>query len=1343
MNANKATKKYFKEIERLLPKALLVDRIAVRRHLGRLRRNHHLHSEPDKIVAKLAKLEEQTRASADLRRTKIQNSPRLTYNPELPIVEKKAAIIDAIMTHPVVIVSGETGSGKTTQLPKFCIEAGRGIDGRIGCTQPRRIAATTVANRIAEEMGETLGRSVGYKIRFKEISGRAVLIQIMTDGILLAETQSDGYLNEYDTIIVDEAHERSLNVDFILGYLKNLLRRRRDLKLIITSATIDTQKFSRAFDNAPVIEVSGRMFPVETRYFPLESETDVDQGYVEAAVRAVDRLQQKSPHGDILIFMPTEQDIRETCDLIEGRHHPGMQVMPLFARLSGKEQKRVFSRPKGRKVIVATNVAETSITIPGIRYVVDTGLARISQYTPRSRTTSLPVTAISRSSADQRMGRCGRMENGVCIRLFSQEDYESRPLFTQPEILRSNLAEVILRMIALRLGDIDRFDFIDRPVSGSIQDGFKLLAELGAIAAPRKAKESSKKRVASKSKRARPYRLTASGRMMARLPVDPRLARMLIEAAQQGCLKEAAVLVSALSIQDPKERPLERQAQADQAHARFKDCDSDFVVLLNIWEAYQQVASGAKTWKAVKRFCRDNYLSFKRMREWRDIHTQIKINLEENGLWAKARKRPPEPPPKTKSLFDVRYTAIHRSILSGFLSNIAVKKEKQFFRATKERQVMVFPGSYLFNNPGTWIVAAEMVETSRLFARTVANIDNAWLEELGGEQCKFTYTHPHWERNRGQVMATLSISLYGLIIEPGRPAVYGPVAPREAADIFIQSALVEGDLKQPFAFMVHNKALIDEIQGLEDRVRRRDILIHSQEIFCFYQSRLKGIYDLAGLKSKIRRKGGDDFLILARKDLIRHAPKDDELACYPEKICIGQASYGLDYRFDPGVEEDGVTVTIPSSKTSAVPGESLEWLVPGLLQDKITALIKGLPKEYRKRLVPVGSTVARIMEEMAPKDAQGSLKTALSRFIHHRFGVDIPATAWSEENLPDHLRMRIAVTTPDGKIVRSGRDAARLLTAVPCDKGPQELAALKEKWERKSLDRWDFGDLEDSVTLEGQQGGPWVLYPALDTTRGDRIDLRLFRDRQKAQRAHRQGVAALLELGFKGEIKYLRRNLALPAEFTQKGRYFGGRGALEEMLFDRVRADLFQRNIRKQGEYEAYVENIHAKGLHSAGQKRHRALILVIDAYHATRTTLYDLESVHGANPRLMELLAALRNRLIRLVPQNFVALYSVHRLGHLVRYLKAIGLRAQRGCLDLEKDRSRADEIGLYTAKLDRLLDELTPHSSAEKRRMIEEYFWMIEEYTVSLFAQELKTAFPVSKKRLEKKLAQIKRTV
>ncbi len=1403
------------------------DRLAAKREIRYLARKSGKFKPDQKLLTRISRLENRLQASVQKRNHRRENLPRLHFNEELPIFTKKDEIIQAIARHRVIVVSGETGSGKTTQLPKFCLAAGRGIDGLIGCTQPRRIAATSVARRIAEELGQEPGNAVGYKIRFRNRTAGDAYIKMMTDGILLAEAQSDRDLSAYDTIIVDEAHERSLNIDFILGILRTLIRKRNNLKLIITSATIDTEKFSRAFEDAPVIEVSGRMYPVDIQY--PEPEADPTQEneltHVEMAVQAVKRVLRQSRSGDMLVFMPTEQDIRETCELITAENPQGARIMPLFARLTAIEQSRVFARQSDRKIIVATNVAETSITIPGIKYVIDSGLARISRYSPRTRTTSLPVTPVSRSSCDQRKGRCGRVQNGVCIRLFPEEDYETRPQYTPPEILRANLAEVILRMISLKLGDISEFPFIDRPDLKSIKDGFDLLFELGAIKNRLKAQGSREKAASGSEGRGRKTEvsgqktesrvqkeesleqrvtlggksrgrvvLTEKGRLMARIPLDPRLSRMLIKAKKEGCIDEIIIIVAALSIQDPRERPVEKAREADRVHATFHDSQSDFVTLLNIWHRYHSHRQTVKSNNQMKRFCREHFLSFMRMREWRDIHHQISDILKEhgirNGKWGmrpsahrglrpvgnseggrgkgergkgnaevgmrkgegrmrnvgerrgKAEKALGNGSNSEFHMPNSTFEAIHKSVLSGFLSNIAQKKDNNIYRTTKGREVMIFPGSGLFNKAKNWIVAEEMMETSRLFARTVADIDSEWLEELGGDLCRRTYQDPHWEKNRGEVVASEQVSLFGLIIVPDRKVSYGKVNPAEASSIFIQSALVKGDVKRPFAFMKYNLQLIDEIEDIENRFRRRDLLVDEHNMFEFYQQKLPGFCDIHSLAKYLKRKGNDRFLRMEKEMLLQYRPDTSELVQYPTRLDINRHAFECSYCFDPGKDDDGVTVKVPSALAPSVSPETIDWLVPGLYPEKIEVLIKGLPKAYRKKLVPVKNTVDIIVREM-PK-SQTSLVSVLGDFIYRRFGVDIPAAAWSTDSLPDYLKMRISVTAPDGKELRAGRDVALLRHDTGKRVKSDEFEAACRKWNKKGITRWDFGDLPEFVSDSGNKKTNWVAYPALETdpATNKSVHLRLFRRRVQAIAAHRAGVAALYAIHFSKNLKVLKRQLILPGDARFMADYFGGPKKLVQQMYDRVIEKLFAKNIRSEKVFYAHAESVTAR-IFPTGRELLDKTIPVLNAYHDARSRVYKLQQANRTNSMAVSFFEELTREVEHLVPQTFVAIYDIRRLDHLPRYIQAAAIRARRAVVDFEKDRVKSNAIIKFTDGLNQLLKALSPSVSDEKRQTIEAYFWMVEEYKVSVFAQELKTAIPISAKRLEMKLKEIGRMV
>jgi ATP-dependent helicase HrpA len=1243
----------------------------------------------------------------------------------LPIVDRKEDIIRAIRRHPVVVVTGETGSGKTTQIPKMCIEAGRGLRGMIGCTQPRRIAAVTVAQRIAEELGEDVGRVVGYKIRFEDRSGPRPLIKLMTDGILLMEAQTDPRLRAYDTIIVDEAHERSLNIDFVLGILRKLLLSRRDLKVIVTSATIDTEKFSRAFDHAPIIEVSGRMYPVELHYRPIDPEAEEkgDFTYVDAAVQAVEDLRRQRKRGDILIFMPTEQDIRETCDLLEDRHDKNCVVLPMFARLSGAEQRRVFQPTTVQKIVVATNVAETSITIPGIRYVIDTGMARISRYSPRTRTTSLPIRSISRSSAEQRKGRCGRVQNGLCIRLYAEEDFDNRPLFTEPEILRTNLAEVILRMLSLDLGDIESFPFIDPPAARAVRDGLDVLQELGAV-----------EKIASvdETRAAGAFRLTERGRRMARLPIDPRISRMLLEARKENCLEEVLVIASAMTIQDPRERPLEQAQRADQMHAAFRDPTSDFITLLRIWNHYNDHRDSMTTQNRMRQFCRERFLSYRRMREWRDVHDQIRsILIEQEG----GRKPGRQTPPDARRLTD----GIHKSILSGYLTNIAVRQAKNIYTATKGRQVMIFPGSSLFNKGGDWIVASEIIETSRLFARTVANIDPQWLEAVGGDLCRHTYTAPHWEKNRGEVVASEQVSLFGLVIVPGRPVSYGRIDPETSANIFIRSALVEGDVKQHLPFLEHNRRLTASIEAMEEKIRRRDLLADEDQIAGFYEQRLSGIYDIRSLQKLIRDRGGDAFLRMCEADLLRRSPDQHTLALYPDEYASGKLRFSFSYRFDPGHPEDGVTMKIPVHLLSRAPTEALNRCVPGLYREKINALLRGLPKELRKKLQPLAQT-ADLIEAGMPS-AEGPLPSSLGRFIHEHFGVDIPASAWPLDKLPDHLKMRYAIVDARGTEIASGRDISRFRTDVLSAGENAVFETTRKAWEKTGSTQWDFGDLPEEIPLESRGILQGFAYPALQAADGS-VNLRLFRTQQEAHESHLKGVAALYGIHLQPVLKHLKKSLALSGDMKVWAAAFGGPKVFESRLYEKILQDLFAAPVRTPAAFHRHAE-ASAPLILPAGQALLRSIRPFVEIYHETVMTLRALEMSNRFNEPAKMFLATLRKDLDALIPDDFLVQYNAERRGHIVRYLKALVRRAERGLLHLEKDIEKSKEIMTYDLFLQEQFKGLTPGSSTEKRQALDAFRWMIEEYKVSLFAQELKTPYPISKKRLDQKMQEIRRIV
>ena len=1336
----KETKALIRKIHASLSGCLSVHKPSLYQELRRIEAS--LERTPDEksrgsAMGRLVRLDRKAAESIAQRDARRAGLPRIDYPPELPITDRRDAIVEAIRRHQVVIVSGDTGSGKSTQIPKMCLEAGRGIRGLIGHTQPRRIAAMTIARRISEEFGKPVGGPVGYKIRFEEKTGPHSYIKVMTDGILLAEVQLDPFLNIYDTIIVDEAHERSLNIDFLLGILRSLLKKRRDLKLIITSATLDTKKFSEAFGNAPVIEVSGRLYPVELRYRPFDSEAE-EVTYIDAARRAVEEIELESSQGDILIFMPTEQDIRETCAVLAGRHkgRDSDTVLPLFARLTWAEQRRIFAPSPFRKIIVATNVAETSLTIPGIRYVIDTGLARIAQYNTRTRTLNLPVTTVSRSSADQRKGRCGRVAAGVCIRLYDAADYEAWPLYTPPEILRSNLAEVILRMLSLRIGDIESFPFIDPPEARNIRNGLEALIELDAVqadeAAARAGRTDAGRKDARQDGKMR-YVLTDLGRQMARLPVDPRISRMILEAGKEGCIRDVAVIASALSIQDPREWPFDQLEAARKAHEPFLDPSSDFMTFLNIWSRYHAHHSEPKSQSRIRKFCRSNFLSYRRMREWIDIHDQLTAILTESGSLPKDAEQS-------------AYPGIHKSILSGYLSNIAVRKEKNVYAAARGREVMLFPGSGLFNRGGEWIMAAEMVETTRLYARTAAVIDREWLEPLAKDLCRYSYADARWQRKRGEVVASEQVTLFGLVIVAGRPVSYGRIAPDEASAIFIRSALVEGDLEKFPRFLERNQSLIEKIANMEDKLRRRDLLVSDEDLFAFYAERLPGVYDIRTLQKLIRDSGGDDFLLLREEDLLRRAPDRDELSQYPDRTALGKLAYSLQYRFNPGSQEDGLTAAVPYGLVGAVSAPAADWLVPGLQREKLAFLIKALPKEFRKRLVPVPETVETILGEM-PRQEDAPLASALSDFILKRFGVDIPARAWPMDALPDHLKMRFSITDGKGREIRSGRDIGELKSEISSDVESRAWGKARKKWEREDVTAWDFGDLPESIVLEGPAGMEGLAYPALDeepsadSAEGSHISIRLFQNREEAQRAHERGVRSLYALYFKKDLQYLKKQ-PLPGEWKNWAGEIGGEKELRSAIRKRTLLKLSPGVIRMEREFLHHAEQLSGKIL-LIGLEAAREIMPALQACAGTRGVIWNLEQKHRTNKTALAFLAEIRGRMDAIASRNSIAVCGNDRLAHLPRYLKALEVRAERGLAHLDKDREKAAQVRPYETLAVGLLQSLSSKDTAAKRNAVDEFRWMVEEYQVAVFAQQIKTAFPVSPKRLQEKYKEIERMI
>jgi len=1256
----------------------------------------------------LIKLENKILKSIEYRENRKRNKPNIYYENDLPVTKRRKEIVETIKNNQVVIISGQTGSGKTTQIPKFCLEAGCGENGIIACTQPRRIAAITVASRIAEELKIPLGKDVGYKIRFGEEFSNNGYIKVLTDGMLLAEAQGDKYLNAYDCIIIDEAHERSLNIDFIIGILRKIIEKRKDLKIIITSATIDTEKFSKSFNNAPVIEVSGRTFPVEVIYKE-DTKDDLEISYGEKCAIATEELIDSTSKGDVLVFLPTEQDIRECIDLLSKKYSGKVELLPLFARLTQSEQKDVFKNTQKRKVIVSTNIAETSLTIPGIKYVIDSGVARISHYSPNTRTMGLPISPISRSSADQRKGRCGRVENGVCIRLYSEADYNKRALFTPPEIQRTNLAEVILRMISIGLNDIKSFPFIDKPPSAGIKDGYDLLEELGAI-------ERTKNDI----------KLTSNGIIMSKYPIDPRDSRMIIEAQKEGCVQDISVLAAVVSIHDPRNRPKESASQADEKHKKFNNIDSDFLTLLNIWNEYNnEVNKKGATNGKIKKWCQTNYISYKRMREWSDIYKQIIFLNNENGI----KKSEIVNSDWNNKKFNNNYSKIHRSLLSGYLSSIALKREKNFYRLTRDREGMIYPGSNLFNNGGEWIFSFEQVKTNRLYLRTVANIDVEWLEELGGHLCRRSYSSPYYSQELGEVRALEKVTLMGLPIVYNRDVDYGKYNKSEATNIFIKSCLVDGNLtpqqRKEFKFLDNNLNLIEKISKIENKLRQRNILVDESAIENFYRNKIKNITSLNELKSLIR-KSNSNFLNLKEEDLYSEIPGG--LKDYPDSYKLGDSTFKIEYHFDPGKELDGVTIKVPAQVAMDVPKEKLDMAVPGLLKDRITALIKGLPKDYRKRLIPISSTVDEILKNL--KYDHNSLNVQLSNYIYENWRFNIPQNLWDETKIPDHLRVRVSIIDEKGKEIKSSREAEILYNDYTNKlNNISKVKKAKESYERSNIRTWDFTEpLDEKLMIKGL-----VYYPAFKVE-DDSVSIILFDRLKEANRSHVNGLALLTKNTLIKQIKAIENDVQLSKEHRLLTNYFNGEKEFYNNFFFRLIRDNIDESIRNKKDFDSFTKTLSTKLLKLATDF-YLLMIPVLDEYRMIRETYSRVSN--SLKNRGENFISYIDEEIDRLMPKDFIL--KTKSFENQARFLKALNVRISNGSLNLIKDKERHLEIEHYNKEYLKIIENLSPAATFEKLDLIDEFLYMLEEYRVSIFAGNIRIPVKVSPKKLDELLSQI----
>ncbi|MCC3767466.1 ATP-dependent RNA helicase HrpA [Streptomyces sp. UNOC14_S4] len=1275
------------------------------------------------VFAEIAGEIEQAEARIASRRSSV---PAVTYPDQLPVSQKKDEILAAIRDHQVVIVAGETGSGKTTQIPKICLELGRGVRGLIGHTQPRRIAARTVAERVAEELRTPLGESVGWKVRFTDQVGADTHVKLMTDGILLAEIQTDRELRAYDTIIIDEAHERSLNIDFILGYLAQLLPRRPDLKVVITSATIDPERFSRHFGDAPIIEVSGRTYPVEVRYRPLleEESAESDRDQITAICDAVDELRREGD-GDILVFLSGEREIRDTADALEkkftragGALAQSTEILPLYARLSHAEQHRVFQRHSGRRIVLATNVAETSLTVPGIKYVIDPGFARISRYSHRTKVQRLPIEPVSQASANQRKGRCGRTSDGVCIRLYSEEDFLSRPEFTDAEILRTNLASVILQMTAAGLGDIERFPFIDPPDRRNIKDGVDLLHELGALDPQEKDHRK---------------RLTPLGRKLSQLPVDPRLARMVLEADGNGCVREVMVIAAALSIQDPRERPSEKQAQADQQHARFKDETSDFLAFLNLWR-YVREQQKTLSSSAFRRMCKSEFLNYLRIREWQDIYAQLRTVAKQMGVHIAEEDAPED--------------RVHQSLLAGLLSHIGLKDtEKNEYLGARSAKFAVFPGSALFKKQPRWVMSAELVETSRLWARVNAKVEPEWIEPLAAHLVKRNYSEPHWEQKQAAVMAYERVTLYGVPIVAQRKVNYGRIDPETSRELFIRNALVEGDWRTHHQFFHDNRKLLGEVEELEHRARRRDILVDDETLFDFYDQRLpEHVVSGAHFDSwwKHKRREEPELLNFEHSMLINEnaeaVTKDD----YPDAWRQGRLKFRVTYQFEPGADADGVTVHIPLQVLNQVSAEGFDWQIPGLREDLVTELIRSLPKPVRRNYVPAPNYAKAFLERAVP--VQEPLTTVLSRELKRMVGVPVEPGDFDLGKVPDHLKITFRIIDERKRKIAEDKD----LEALRLRLKPKTQAAITKAFEqaaasgggagqgeggaargpeqRSGLTQWTIGTLQR--TFETRRAGqPVKAYPAL-VDEGASVAVRLFDTEEEQREAMWRGTRRLILLNLPSN----------PAKFAQDKLSNQQKLALSRNPHGSIQA-LFEDCVAGAAD-----KLIAARGGPAWDEESFRKLFDAVraDIVDATLDTIRRVQEVLAAwqacerrlkattSPVLVSSLTDVKEQLAELIRPGFVTAHGVRRLPDLLRYLVAADRRLTQLPTNAERDRARMAKVKEMQDEYAWLLEQFPTGRPVPQE--VREVRWMIEELRVSYFAHALGTAYPVSDKRIVK---------
>ena len=1236
--------------------------------------------------------------------------PELSYPENLPVSAKRADILAAIRDNQVVIVAGETGSGKTTQIPKICLELGRGVRGVIGHTQPRRLAARTVAERIAQELGTELGSVVGYKVRFTDKGGSDTLVKLMTDGILLAELQHDRDLLQYDTLIIDEAHERSLNIDFILGYLKQLLPRRPDLKVIVTSATIDPERFAAHFTDkdgkpAPIVEVSGRTYPVEVRYRPIvdldDPDGDADRDQVQAISDAVVELQAEG-EGDILVFLSGERDIRDTADALNKLQLRRTEVIPLYARLSSAEQHRVFQPHSERRVVLATNVAETSLTVPGIKYVIDPGTARISRYSHRLKVQRLPIEPVSQASANQRKGRCGRTSDGVCIRLYSEADFLSRPEFTEPEILRTNLASVILQMTNIGLGDIGGFPFVEPPDRRNIKDGLDLLHELGAIE-PVTAENRPK--------------LTPVGRQLARLPVDPRLARMVIEADHAGCLNEVLVIAAALSIQDPRERPVDKQAQASQSHARFvdKDAQSDFLTYLKLWDYIKDKQQELSS-NQFRKLCKNEFLHYLRIREWQDLHSQLRQSIRDLDVVPNSVAAHPQ--------------AVHRALLAGLLSHLGMyDPEKREYLGARNARFAIFPGSSLFKKSPRWVMAAELVETTRLWGRVAARIEPEWIEELATHLVKRSYSEPHWSKAEESVVAYEKVTLYGIPIVAQRKVHYGKIDPELSRELFIRHALVYGEWTTKHQFFHDNRKLLKEVEELENRARRRGIVVDDETLFDFYDQRVGAEVTSARHFDtwwKKARQDAPDLLSFEREMLVNENAAAVTEEQYPNVWRQGKLRFKLTYQFEPGADADGVTVHIPLAVLNQVEPEGFDWQIPGLREELVTELIRSLPKPIRRSFVPAPNYAKALLEKLPARE--GSLLDGLEREMRRMGARDLDRSDWDLARLPEHLTMTFRILDEHGRKIAEGKDLVALKEKLK-PKLRESLSSAADDIERSGLKTWDFGPVQH-VYEQHQRGVAMKAYPTL-VDEGQSVALKLLDTPEEQADAMRLGVRRLLLLNIPSPVKAMLAALDNKQKLALGTNPYGPVPLLFEDCVACAADYLMDQNGGPVWDAAGFAA-LRDKVREDLAETAENALIIVADTLIAAHELDRRLKGT--ASLALLPSLTDVKTQLANLLPKGFISATGYEQLRQLPRYLRAISYR-----LDKMKDDPYRDQTNL--AKVQQLQREYEDALSRvpRGRRPSEELRqarWLIEEFRVSLFAQQIGTATTVSEKRIRKLL-------